>query len=251
MNSGIYAACAALVAQTDSLDTIANNLANVSTAGFRARDSSFSSVLAASSAHPLGSVLNQATNSYGVLGSVTTSTEQGSLSHTGNPLDLAIDGDGWFAVQTAGGGTAYTRAGAFRVTAAGRLTTADGHPVLGQGGPVQLIPGAPVTVSPDGILSSNGAAVGRLRLVSFAPGTDLANAGGSLYTVPASATPLPARGAAVEQGVLEGSDVNPVAAVVTLINAQRQTESIRHALSMLDSQMNKTASEDLPRVTPA
>ena len=247
MSSGIYAACAALMAQTDSLDTIANNLANVSTNGFRARQNSFASVLASSENHPLNSVLNQGTNNYGVLGAATTSTQEGSLTNTGNPMDLALSGDGFFAVATANG-TAYTRNGAFRVSATGQLITADGHAVLGQTGTIQLLPGAAVSVSPDGTVSSGDGAVGRLRVVTFAPGTDPQNAGGSLYTAPAASVKT-ATDYTVQQGMLESSDVNPVSAVVTLINAQRSAEAMRHALSLIDGQMDKTAAQELPRVS--
>ena len=131
MNSGLYAACAGLVARTDSLDAIANNLANTSTAGFRGRQGSFSSVLAQTDRHPLGSVLNQVTNNYGVLGATRMDPTQGSLTATGNSMDFAIQGPGYFAVETASG-TQYTRNGAFRVSPTGQLTTQTGEAVLGR-----------------------------------------------------------------------------------------------------------------------
>ncbi len=245
MDSGLYAACAGLMARTDSLDAIANNLANTSTAGFRARQGSFSSVLAQSANHGLGSVLNQVTNNYGVLGSTRLDPVQGSLSSTGNSMDFAIEGPGYFAVQTPSG-TQYTRNGAFRVSAQGQLTTGSGEAVLGQGGVIRLMPGA-VSISPDGTISSNGAVAGRLKLVEFAPGTEIAGAGNNFYTAPA-ASERAATGSTVNQGMLESSNVNPVTAVVALIDAQRSAETMRHALSMFDTELNKTAAQDLPRV---
>ncbi len=246
MDSGLYAACAGLMARTDSLDGIANNLANTSTVGFRARQSSFSSVLAESGRHPLGSVLNQVTNNYGVLGSTRMDPVQGSLTATGNSMDFAIKGPGYFAVQTPSG-TQYTRNGAFQVSPQGHLTTQTGEAVLGQGGVIRLLPGQ-VSVSTDGTISSNGAVAGRLKLVEFAPGTDVQAAGNNFYTVPSTSVQAAAN-STINQGMLENSNVNPVESVVELIDAQRSMETMRHALSMFDSEMNKTAAQDLPRVT--
>ncbi len=245
MNSGLYAACAGLMARTDSLDAIANNLANAGTTGFRARQGSFSAVLAESGRHPLGSVLNQVTNNYGVLGSTHMDQVEGSLVSTNNPMDFALQGPGYFAVATANG-TQYTRNGAFRVSPQGQLTTSTGEAVLGQGGVIQVGPGA-VTVSADGTLSSNGAVVGRLKLVEFAPGTEPTGAGNNFYSAPAQSV-VPASGTTVSQGMLESSNVNPVTSVVALIDAQRSAETMRHALSLFDTEMNKTAAQDLPRI---
>ena len=246
MDSGLYAACAGLMARTDSLDAIANNLANVSTNGFRGREGSFSSVLAESGRRPLGSMLNEATNNYGVLGSTTMDPSEGSLTRTGNDLDFAMQGPGYFAIATANG-TQYTRNGSFRVSAAGQLTTATGEAVLGQNGFLQLPPGK-ASVSGDGTISVNGAVAGRLRMVEFKPGTELASAGNNFYTAPAGSA-IAATGSTVQQGMLESSNVNPVTGVVALIDAQRSAETMRHALTMFDGQMDKTASEDLPKVS--
>lgn len=246
MDSGLYAACAALTAQTDALDTIANNLANSSTGGFRARHNSFSSVLAGSGQH-LGSVLNVDTNSYGVLKGSRLDMQAGSLEHTGNELDVGIDGSGFFAVQTKQG-TAYTRSGNFQLSSTGRLVTATGDAVLGDGGPITIPAGATVTISSDGTLSANGAIAGKLKVVQFSATADPQSMGGSYYTAPAkdvAASP----GSQVRQGVLEGSNVNPIASVIELINAQRTMEGMRHALTMIDSEIDKTAAQDLSRVS--
>ncbi len=246
MNSGLYAACAGLIARTDSLDAIANNLANAGTTGFRAREGAFSTVLAESGRHPLGSVLNQVTNDYGILGSTHMEQTQGSLVSTGNEMDFAIQGPGYFAVQTPSG-TQYTRNGAFRVSPQGQLTTAMGEAVLGQGGIIQLAPGA-VSVSTDGTISSNGTIAGRLKLVEFAPGAEPRAAGNNFYSMPAASVAPATSATTVNQGALESSNVNPVTSVVALIDAQRSAETMRHALSMFDTEMNKTAAQDLPRV---
>ncbi len=248
MDSGLYAACAGLIARTDSLDAIANNLANASTAGFRSQQGSFSSVMAASTSHPLGSVLNQVTNNYGVLGSTHLDQAQGSLSATGNSMDFAVQGTGYFSVQTASG-TQYTRNGAFRVSPQGQLLTQTGEAVLGTGGPIRLLPGA-VSVSPDGTISSNGAIAGHMSLVEFSPGTQMQSAGSGFYTAPAG-TARAATQSTVSQGMLESSNVNSVTSVVALIDAQRSAETMRKALTMFDTDLNKTAAQDLPRISPS
>ena len=154
MNSGYYAACTALMARTEALETIANNLANVSTAGFRASHNVFSSLLATTGNSPL-SVLNQDANDYGVLSGTQLDTSQGALVKTNNDLDLAMEGPGYFAVQTAAG-PVYTRGGNFRVSPVGQLITAAGDPVMGDNNRPITIIGAPVSISADGTISSNG-----------------------------------------------------------------------------------------------
>jgi flagellar basal-body rod protein FlgF len=246
MDSGMYAACTALIARTDALDTIANNLANSSTSGFRGRSTTFSSVLAGSG-HHLSSALNQATNSYGLLSNSRLDLQPGALENTGNDLDVGLDGPGFLSVQTAHG-TAYTRSGNLRLSSQGGLVTGNGDAVLGDGGPITIPRGASVSFGPDGTISANGAIVGKLKLVQFSPTADPQSVGTSYYTAAAKdviASPT----TQVHQGMLEGSNVNPIAGVVELINAQRAAEGMRHALSMIDSEIDKTASQDLPRVS--
>ena len=246
MDSGLYAACAGLMARTDSLDAIASNLANTSTTGFRARQGSFSSVLAETDGHAPGSVLNQVTNSYGVLGATHLNPTQGSLTATGNSMDFAVQGPGYFVVQTASG-PQYTRNGAFKVSPQGQLITQSGEAVLGAAGAIHILPGK-VSVATDGTISSNGAIAGQLQMVEFAAGTEIQPAGNNNYTAPAASV-RPAVTSSVQQGMLENSNVNPVESVVQLIDAQRSAETMRHALSMFDSEMNKTAVQDLPKVS--
>jgi flagellar basal-body rod protein FlgF/flagellar basal-body rod protein FlgG len=242
----LYAACAGLVARTQALDTIASNVANSSSAGFRGQQNIFGTVLAEANHHGQMSALNQATNTFSEMSGTQLDQTQGAITHTGNDLDLAIEGSGYFKVQTATG-FAYTRNGHFQVDSNGKLTTDTGDAVLGQAGPISLSRG-PVTVSADGTISSGGAISGKLAVVSFVPGTQLSNRGASYYTAPA-ASELPATGAAVQQGALEGSNVRPIDGMVQLISAQRASESMRHALTLLDSDMDKTAVQDLARVS--
>jgi flagellar basal-body rod protein FlgF len=246
MDSGLYAAATALMARTDALDTIANNLANASTGGFRARHTTFSSVLAGSG-HPLASQLNEATNSYGLLGGSRLDMQQGSLERTGNELDIGIDGPGFLTVQTASG-TAYTRAGNLQISNQGQLVTSVGDAVIGTGGTITIPRGATLTISSDGTISANGAIAGKLKVVEFAASADPQSMGATYYTVP-SKDVLPSATSQVRQGMLEGSNVNPVSSVIELINAQRAMEGMRHALTMIDSEIDKTAAQDLPRVS--
>lgn len=244
MDSGYYAASTALIARTQALDTIANNLANASTVGFRAGHNVFHSVLAgAKNGHE--SQLNQAMNDYGTLSGTTLDMTQGALQKTGNDLDLAIEGAGFFQVQTARG-TMYTRNGSFMVSATGQLTTSNGDPVLGDQGGITMLPG-PVSISPDGTISSNGAVAGKLKLVQFPAGTDISEAGNNYYSAPPK-TAIPATDSLVQQGVLESSNVNPVASMVELIGAQRSAEMMQRAMSMFSSDMDKTATTELPKV---
>jgi flagellar basal-body rod protein FlgF/flagellar basal-body rod protein FlgG len=232
------------MSRTDALDTIAHNVANVSTSGFRGSHNVFSSVLATTGDSQL-SVLNQDANDYGVLKGTQLDTSQGALTSTGNNLDVAIEGAGFFTVQTANG-TVYTRAGNFRVSAKGQLTTAAGDPVLGDNGPITIV-GEPVSISADGTISVNDAIAGRLKVSEFAPATQIESAGGTYYTAPAGSA-VAATNSRVHQGELEGSNVNPITSVVELITAQREVEDMRHVLSMYNSEIDKTAVQDLPRV---
>jgi flagellar basal-body rod protein FlgF len=245
MDSGYYAATAALIARTQALDTIANNLANASTTGFRASHNLFRSMLANTDGAEL-SVVNQDANDYGVLAGTDLDTSQGALVQTGNDLDLAMEGPGYFEVQTPSG-VEYTRGGSFRVSTAGQLVTAAGDPVLGDNGPISIV-GQPVSISGDGTITINGAIAGHLKQVEFPAGTQIESVGKGYFTAPATAA-VPATQSNVRQGNLESSNVNPLNSVIELINAQREFETMRQALSLFSTQMDKTAVTELPRIS--
>jgi flagellar basal-body rod protein FlgF/flagellar basal-body rod protein FlgG len=246
MDSGFYAACAALMARSQALDLVANNLANTSTPGYRGQANIFRSFLATASGHP-GSKLNQAVNDFGISGGSQMDLTQGNLEHTGNDLVFAVQGPGFFEVQT-GNGPAYTRNGNFQVSAQKQLTTAQGDPVMGDQGPIRIV-GGPVTVSPDGTISVNGAVAGKVKLVEFPPGTNLESVGKTYYSAPKQAG-APARQSTIAQGSLESSNVNPVGGAVELVAVQRYAEMMQRALSMFHSEFNRIATEDLPKVNP-
>jgi flagellar basal-body rod protein FlgF len=118
--------------------------------------------------------------------------------------------------------------------------------VLGEKGAISIV-GTPVSISPDGTISANGAVAGRLKIVEFPAAQDLESAGNTYYSAPAG-TALKATHSTIEQGALESSNVNPVTSVVELISAQREAETMRRVLTMFNNEMDKTATQDLPHV---
>lgn len=244
MNSGYYAAFAGLLARTQALDLAANNLANANTAGYKAQRGFYQSLLANMGGGSL-SGLNRAINNFGVLGGGVVDARPGNMEPTGNPLDVAIEGAGFFAVQTPAG-VRYTRNGSLQLSTSGQLQTSEGFSVLGDQGPITL-PSGQVSLSSDGTFSVKGAVAGKLRLVEFAPGTELVPEGNSLFAVPAGAE-RPAASSQVRQGALESSNISPVTGAVNLVILQRHMEMLQRALSIFHTEFNRTAAEELPRV---
>jgi len=241
VDSGFYAACAGLRAQTQTLELIANNVANLNTAGYRGQQPMFSSLVAALSSQP--NELSDAVNNFNVLEATRIDLSPGNLERTGNPLDLGIEGSGFFAVQGKNG-VLYTRNGSFQISSSGLLTTGTGEPVLGEQGTITA-PSGPISISADGTISANGAVVNKLRMVEFAPGSAPVAAGNAYYT---AAAVRPAPYSSVRQGMLEASNVNPVSAVTELIAVQRHAEMLERAMSLFHSNLNHIAASELPRV---
>jgi flagellar basal-body rod protein FlgF len=248
MDSGFYVAYAGFAARMQALDVVASNLANASTAGFKAQ-SPFYRALSAAQGGEVLSPLNQAVNEFGILGGSRMDARAGSLNPTGNSTDLAIEGDGFFTLQTPAG-IRYTRDGVFHLNAARQLMTQDGDLVLAEQGtrkvPITLPTGV-VSVSPDGTISVDGGLVAKLSVVQFAPGTQILPEGNSNYIAPAGSG-KPATGASVRQGMLESSNMNPVEGAIGLIGLQRQADLMARALSILNGDFNRTAAQDVPRV---
>ncbi len=214
MSSGIYIATAGAVAQTAALDATANNIANASTAGFRGDRISFQEALGAAQSADFALVNT---------GRTTLDSQAGAMMQTGNPLDLALESDGMFAVDTPAG-PRYTRAGNFQVDSERRIVTSDGLLVRGTGGPITIPPDAKVVaVSPDGMITADNEEIGQLELVRFAP-TQLTREGASLFA--ARGTPVAGDLPKVQSGMLESSNVNVVRGVVELIKVSRTYESL-------------------------
>ena len=213
MSSGIYVATAGAVAQSQALDTTANNIANASTAGFHGDRVSFREALTAAKSPDI-TLVNA--------GTTRVDGQAGALTQTGNPLDLALEGDGYFAVDTAQG-VRYTRAGNFQLDDQRRLVTSEGLQVRGEAGAITIPPNAAqVDVASDGTISADGATVGKLQLVNF-PATQLKREGGTLFSATGDPHGDPPK---VRSGMLESSNVNVVRGVVDLVKVSRTYESL-------------------------
>jgi flagellar basal-body rod protein FlgF len=245
MDSGYYAAMTGLVARTQALDTAASNLANAQTPGYRAEREFFRSVLLGPDA--LDSQLGETLNNFGLLGGDRLSMAQGSLEPTGNPLDLAVEGQGFFAIQTTNG-IRYTRDGGFHRSRTGQLVTAAGEPVLSVSGQTISVPPGEVSVGSDGALSVNGGVVASVGVFSFPAGAELTPEGANRYMAPPGANAIVAKDASVHQGAIEQANQDVVEGTVDLIAMQRQAEMMQRALTVFHTEFNKIASEDLPRV---
>jgi flagellar basal-body rod protein FlgF len=245
MDSGYYAALTGLVARTQAVDTAAANLANAQTSGYRAEREYFRSFLLDSSAEE--SQLGQAVNRFGLLGGDRLSSAQGPFQQTGNPLDLGIEGKGFFAIQTANG-VRFTRDGSFQRSQAGLLVTAANEPVLSVAKQSIAIPPGEVAVGTDGVLSVDGAAVASVGVFEFSAGTELKAEGANRYIAPDGATILQSKQPVVHAGALEGANQDVIQGSLDLLMMQRQAEMMQKALTIFHTEFNKTASEDLPKV---
>jgi flagellar basal-body rod protein FlgF/flagellar basal-body rod protein FlgG len=245
VDSGYYAAFTGLLARQQALDAVANNLTNTNTTGFRAEREFFSDALTGPDAS--GSQLNTAVNDYGVLGGNQIDLSQGQMVSTGNPLDLALDGDGFFAVKDKQGNIQYTRDGSFMRSGKGVLTTNQGEPVLDAKGQPITIPTGPVTIAADGTVSVGGGVAGKIGVFTFATGTPLVPEGVSRFQAPPKTAKVTTT-AAVHQGKLESSNQNVVQGTLQLILVQRQAEMMMKALSVFNNDFDQQASQELPRV---
>jgi flagellar basal-body rod protein FlgF len=252
MDSGLYAAYTGLMARTQALDTAANNVANAGTSGFRAQRDYFRSVLVDGYYPNSGteSQVGNAVDNFGILGGNHLDLGQGQLQSTGNPLDVAIQGTGFFAVQTARG-IHYTRDGAFQRSPTGVLQTGQGEPVLDKNQQPITIPTGVVHIAPDGSISvttgdGTSAIVGQIGTFTFTDSSTLTAEGTNRFT-PNGAQPIAADGA-VQQGSLEGANEDAIHGTMQLILVQRQAEMMQKALSVFNNDFDKTAAEELPRV---
>ncbi|MGC8549983.1 MAG: flagellar basal-body rod protein FlgF [Acidobacteriaceae bacterium] len=244
MESGYYAALTGLVAQSQALDSVAGNLANAGTAGFRAQRDYFRNAIVGPNAND--SQLNGVINNYGVLGGTMLDLGQGPIQQTGNPLDLAIQGQGFFAIQTANG-VRYTRDGQLMRATNGDLVTSDGMPVLNpKNKPIVLPAGKPV-IGTDGTVSVDGAVVGQIGIFDFAKPNELTAEGVGRYMPVGKAKPTAGTGFTIRQGALEGSNQDVIHGTMQLIFAERQAQMMQKALSIFYNDFNRSATEELPK----
>jgi len=210
------------VALGRELDVVANNIANINTTGYKADGSLFEEYLSTGARSDTGSRVSFVRDR-GVWHDMTA----GGIERTGNPLDVAIDGEAFFAVQTPRG-ERYTRNGAFHLNATGQLVTGEGDPVLGTAGPITFQPNdKQISIAADGTISARDGSSktstqrGALRLVTFAKPQQLQKDGGSTFKPAAGDTPQDTTKATVEQGVLEKSNVRGVVEMSRMIEITR------------------------------
>jgi flagellar basal body rod protein FlgG len=227
----------------ESLELLANNLANSETGGYKA-DREFYSLY--TSLDATADPLTGETTTLPVIEKHWTDFSQGDFHATGNQLDFAVDGGGLFGVNTPRGAR-YTRNGSFRIGPNGALTAADGSPVraLG-GGQILLQAGVPVEVLPDGSVQQGGVVSGQMELVSFDPGT-FNKEGVNYYAPDPGAQSKPASGSIV-QGKLESSNVGAAESAVRLVAILRQFEMLQKAM-LIGNDMNKEAMLEVAKVT--
>ena len=245
MDSGYYAAMTGLLARTQALDTAAANLANAQTPGYRAEREFFRSALLGPDA--LDSQLGHALNNYGLLGGDLLSMSQGSLQRTDNALDLAIEGEGFFKIQSAHG-LRYTRDGGFHRSQSGILVTSAGEPVLSAEGKSIPVPPGEVAIGVDGVLSVGGGAVASVGVFTFAAGAQLRPEGANRYVAPDGVAAAISPNAAIHQGAIEQANQDAVQGTLDLLMMQRQAEMMQRALTLFHTEFNKAACEDIPRV---
>jgi flagellar basal-body rod protein FlgF len=235
-------AASGLQARMDSLEMLANNLANAATGGYKT-DREFYSLYAA----PEAGDPNRAPATVPVIERPWTDFSQGMLQPTENELDLAISGKGFFAVNGPSGAL-YTRNGNFKLSPAGLLVTMEGYPVRASGGgTLQTVSTAPVEVSPDGSVAQAGQVLGQLEIADFADRSSLRKQGTSYFLNPdPKSAPTPAAGAEIHQGQLEASNVTPAEGAVRLVSLMRQFEMLQRAVS-IGADMNRHAIEEVAR----
>lgn len=175
---------------------------------------------------------------------IYTDYTEGALDPTGRDLDLAIQGEGFFVVQTPSG-EAYTRNGSFSISPSGQLVNSDNYPVLTDGGPL-TVQGGSLTVTGAGQVYVDNAALGTLRIVDFDKPYQLQKFNASLYKAPAGVSPKQASPAVVRQGYLEKSNVDVLREMVDMIESYRMFETGQKMIQIQDESLGKTVNE-LPR----
>ncbi|HEV8210289.1 MAG TPA: flagellar hook basal-body protein [Vicinamibacterales bacterium] len=233
-----YIALSGMRTRLDELDRLANDIANVGTAGYKSERGSNLTADRPAFTDVLQSAIDV------TAGGRRLDVRSGAIDPTGRDLDIAIEGDGFFTVQTAAG-VRYTRNGHFSRSAEGFLTTPDGSKVLGTNGPLQLGSGK-TRVDEDGTVMSGDAAAGRLAIVRFADAGSLVRESGSILRAD-GLPPTPASQATVRVGSLEQSNVSVVERVAELTNATRSFEALQKSVSILMNDVEVRAIEVLGR----
>lgn len=240
MLRGLQIAASGMLAQAVRHETLANNLANADTTGYKADEAVFRAALEtaiwrhnepAKGAVPprIGGL------SFGVeVADISTDLRPGTISLTGRPHDVAIEGEGFFVVSTPQG-ERYTRDGAFRQSADGTLVSADGMPVQGTRGAIRSA-GVPITIAPNGDVLANGQVIDRLRIVQV---PNPIKQGANRFV----GTAQPAQQFSLQIGALERSNVSVVRAMVDMITAMRAYEASHRAVLAHDETLQRAVSD--------
>jgi flagellar basal-body rod protein FlgF len=234
MNSGMYAALSGNLSAMRRMDVISNNLANANTPGFKGDQIQFESVLA--------NVKNPSQGPVYSGDRFSTDFSAGTLQKSDNVLDVGLNGDGFFVVNTPQG-TAYTRQGNFHRGTGGRLLTADGYEVQGTNGAI-TVSGGRVDISPTGVVTTDGVPAGTLARVDFPKPYQLSKLGGGLFVPanPQAAAPTPST-VEVKQGYLESSNVQVITEMARMIEASRYFDSCAKAVKTYDDMTAKAAND--------
>lgn len=241
VNVSLINAAAALNANARWQEVISENLSASAVPGFRRQQVSFATVQA-------GVMRNQPAAQHWAMPKVTNSTsfEPGPMQNTGQAMNVAIEGPGFFEVQLADGTKAYTRDGSFQMNAQGNLVTKEGYLVLGDSGPIQFDRNSnlPVSISPRGQVAQGAETKGRLKLVDFGNPQQLTPITGGLFVANAPGVmPEEIRDPAVRQGFLEGANTSSVAEMANLITAMRGFEANQKIIQLSDERMGRAISE--------
>jgi flagellar basal-body rod protein FlgF len=230
MQAAAYIALSSQMALHRQIDVVANNLANSSTPAFKTERMLFAEFLNRESAgQPISFVQD--------LGTVRD-TKQGPITRTGNPLDFAVQGDGYLKVETPLG-MRYTRNGRFQLDGTGQVVTSQGYPVLAEGDRPLTVPtdAQEITVTRDGTVTTSQGEAGRLAVVRFANERDLAPAAGGFYVT--EAQPVAAPEAVIQQGMIEESNVEPIVEMTRMMNI---SHNFSFAKDLGDSESDRTRS---------
>ncbi|MCC6858224.1 MAG: flagellar hook basal-body protein [Bryobacterales bacterium] len=234
-------AASGLRARIESLEMLANNISNASTAGYKA-DREFYGLYASAEAQSAGAFAELP-----VIESNWIDFSQGTLTPTGGALDLALSGRGFF-VAVSPSGPVYTRAGNFRLSPQGVLVTQEGYPLrTADGKTIQAGPGGPLEFQRDGEVRQDGRPLGRLELADFDQPQRLDKHGHNYFRLAGQGAPRAAGGVEVHQGKLESSNAHPGETAVRLVNVMRQFEMLQRAIA-LGGEMNRRAVEEVARV---
>jgi flagellar basal-body rod protein FlgF len=247
MENPSYIALSQQMSLRRQMDVIATNIANVSTSGFKAERIVFAELVAGKAPYPASGGPRQGLSFVKEVG-MLRDVSDGGMIQTGNTLDLAITGPGYFVVETPAG-PRYTRQGNFRLDQDGRIVTSDGYAVLDeQSRPIAVRPGeSRIEISPKGTVTTEGGEVGRIQMVSFENEQAMRKIGAGLYE--SEADPLAADPSAeIRQGMIEGSNVKAVTEITTMLEIMRRYQS---AQKIIDSEQEicRRAIEKLSRVS--